>query len=209
MPLVFVQSSLVLFLCRIDLVEVIGGSAQAGGSAAVGGDEGTLSDGEESSPDLPPVKHSDQSDDEALEVRLVRKRKAASPRPTPTPHDIRQRLWSASGQKPPLSSKAVSDLPPIGVKGSLSKHPRSSSLGSSHDSIGIPTSPSSSRVRDKTSDVGIARFSSAFELHPLMLRGPVNPLSLKVLLIGPLWLLCLLMLFPSLMSPNGKYLILR
>ncbi|KAJ0779127.1 hypothetical protein HanPI659440_Chr06g0223161 [Helianthus annuus] len=115
-------------LNRIVGMQVTGGSAQAGGSVAVEGGEGTSSDGEESSPDLPLVKHSGQSDDEDLEVRLFRKRKAVSPKPAPAPRNIRQRLQSASGQKPPPSTKAASELSPVGVKGSLSKYLRSSSL---------------------------------------------------------------------------------
>ncbi|KAJ0827811.1 hypothetical protein HanRHA438_Chr17g0830141 [Helianthus annuus] len=122
-------------------MQVTGGSVQAGGSVAVEGGDGTSSDGEESSPDPLPAKHSGHDDDEDLEIRLVRKRKAVSPRPAPAPRGIRQRLRSASGQKPPPSTKAASELPPVGVKGSLSKHLRSSSLvsapllGSSYDSI--------------------------------------------------------------------------
>ncbi|KAJ0957636.1 hypothetical protein HanPSC8_Chr01g0029961 [Helianthus annuus] len=110
--------------------------------------------------------HSDCDDEEDLESRLVRKRKAVSPKPVPTPRDIRQRLRSARGQKVPPKTKVVSELPPIGVKGSLSKHLRSSSLGSSADRIEIPTGPSSSRVRDKTPEVSIARIASAFEVSP-------------------------------------------
>ncbi|KAJ0772406.1 hypothetical protein HanOQP8_Chr03g0086961 [Helianthus annuus] len=109
-------------------MQVTGGSAQAGGSAAVEVSEGTSFDGEESSPDPLPVKQSSHDNDEDLEIRLARKRKAVSPKPTPAPRDIRQRLRSASGQKPPPSTKATSELPPVGVKGSLSKHLRSSSL---------------------------------------------------------------------------------
>ena len=108
-------------------VQVTGGFVQAGGSAALGGSEEDPSGGEESSPDLPPVHPSGQSDDEEVEIQLVRKRKSVSPHPAPAPRNIRQRLRSASGQKPP-SSKAVSNLPPAGVKGSLSKHLKSSSL---------------------------------------------------------------------------------
>ncbi|KAM0050905.1 hypothetical protein Hdeb2414_s0007g00229181 [Helianthus debilis subsp. tardiflorus] len=162
-------------------MHVTGGSAQAGGSVAVEGGEGTSSDGEESSPDLPPIKHSGQSDDEDLEVRLVRKRKAVSPKPAPAPRDIRQRLRSASGQKSPPSTKVASELPPVGVKGSLSKHLWSSSLvsapllGSSRDPIEIPTGPCSSRVRDKTPEVSIARITSAFEISPHHATGSSKP----------------------------------
>ncbi|KAJ0753544.1 hypothetical protein HanPI659440_Chr09g0337011 [Helianthus annuus] len=123
-----VDGEVVPGLSRSGVALVTGGSAQVGGSVTVGGDEGNPSDEEESSPDLPPVQHADQSEDEDLEIRLVRKRKSISPQPTPAPRNIRQRLRSASGQKPPPSSKAVSDLPPVGVKVSLSKHLRSSSL---------------------------------------------------------------------------------
>ncbi|KAJ0747739.1 hypothetical protein HanOQP8_Chr05g0193001 [Helianthus annuus] len=109
-------------------IQVTEGSIQAGGSIAVEGGDGTSSDGEESSPDPPPVKQSSHDNDEELEIRLVRKRKAVSPKPAPATRDIRKRLRSASGQKPPPSTKAASELPLAGVKGSLSKHLRSSSL---------------------------------------------------------------------------------
>ncbi|MFS7967080.1 hypothetical protein Hanom_Chr09g00781491 [Helianthus anomalus] len=70
-------------------MQVTGGSVQAGGSVAVEGSEGTSSDGEKSSPDPPPAKHSSDDDDEDLEIRLVRKRKAISPKPAPAHRDIR------------------------------------------------------------------------------------------------------------------------
>ncbi|KAJ0436074.1 hypothetical protein HanIR_Chr17g0900401 [Helianthus annuus] len=161
--------------------QAVGESAQVGGSAARGGSEEDLSGGEESSPDLPPVHPSGPSDDEEVEIQLVRKRKSVSPRPAPAPRNIRQRLRSASGQKLPPPSKAASDLPPAGIKGSLSKHLKSSSLvsapllGSSREPIEIPTGPSPSRIRDKTSEVGVARFSSAYDLSPLHATGTSKP----------------------------------
>ncbi|KAM0014357.1 hypothetical protein Hdeb2414_s0016g00496981 [Helianthus debilis subsp. tardiflorus] len=109
-------------------MQVTGGSVQTGGAAAVEGDEGASSDGKESSPDSLQVKDSSHDDKEDLESRLARKRKAVSPKPVPAPRDIRLRLRSASGQKAPPAMKATSELPPIGVKGSLSKHLRSSSF---------------------------------------------------------------------------------
>ncbi|KAF5808990.1 hypothetical protein HanXRQr2_Chr04g0151861 [Helianthus annuus] len=142
-------------------VQVTGGFVQAGGSAALGGSEEDPSGGDESSPDLPPVHPSGQSDDEEVEIQLVRKRRSASPQPAPAPPNIRQRLRSASGQKLPPSSKAVSDLPPAG--------------GSSREPIEIPTGPSPSRIRDKTSEVGVARFSSAYELSSLHATGTSKP----------------------------------
>ncbi|KAJ0903654.1 hypothetical protein HanPSC8_Chr07g0272401 [Helianthus annuus] len=78
-------------------------------------------------------------------------------------------------------AKAVSELPPTGVKGSLSKHLRSSSfvseplLGSSHAPIEIPTAPSSSRVRDKTPEVSVARIIPAFEISPHHATGTSKP----------------------------------
>uniref|UniRef100_A0A251TNS5 Transposase (putative) gypsy type domain-containing protein n=1 Tax=Helianthus annuus TaxID=4232 RepID=A0A251TNS5_HELAN len=162
-------------------VQVVGGSVQTGGPVAVEESEGASSDGEESSPDPLQAGHSDRDDEEDLESRLVCKRKAVSPKPVPAPRDIRQRLRSASGQKVPPATKAVSELPPIGVKGSLSKHLRSSSLvsapllGSSHDPIEIPTGLSSSRVRDKTPEVSIARIASAFEVSPHHATGTSKP----------------------------------
>ncbi|MFS7957280.1 hypothetical protein Hanom_Chr07g00664501 [Helianthus anomalus] len=44
--------------------------------------------------------------------------------PDPAPRDIRLRLRSASGQKVPPATKATSELPLIGVKGSLSNNLR-------------------------------------------------------------------------------------
>ncbi|KAL9995039.1 hypothetical protein Hdeb2414_s0845g00953291 [Helianthus debilis subsp. tardiflorus] len=161
--------------------QVAGGSVQAGGSVAMGGSEEDSSGGEESSPDLPLVHPSGPSDDEEVEVQLVRKRKLVSPPPASAPRNIRQRLRSASGQKLPPSSKAASDLPPAGVKGSLSKHLKSSNLvsapllGSSREPIEIPTVPSPSRIRDKASEVEVARFSLACELSPLHATGTSKP----------------------------------
>ncbi|KAJ0716510.1 hypothetical protein HanPI659440_Chr13g0513531 [Helianthus annuus] len=78
-------------------------------------------------------------------------------------------------------AKAASELPPTGVKGSLSKHLRSSSfvseplLGSSHAPIEIPTASSSSRVRDKTPEVSVARITPAFEISPHHATGTSKP----------------------------------
>ncbi|MFS7931091.1 hypothetical protein Hanom_Chr04g00352001 [Helianthus anomalus] len=157
-------------------MQVTGGFAQAGGSAAVEGDEGASSDGEESSPDSLQVKNSSHDDKEDLESRLARKRTAVSPKPVPAPCDIQLRLRSASGQKAPPATKTASELPPIGVKGSLSKHLRSSSfVRSSHAPIEIPTAPSSSCVRDKTPEVSVARVTSTFEISPHHATGTSKP----------------------------------
>ncbi|MFS7918989.1 hypothetical protein Hanom_Chr03g00207651 [Helianthus anomalus] len=130
-------------------MQVAGGSVQAGVPVVVEEGEGTSSDGVESSPNPLQAGHSDRDDEEDLEGRLVRKRKV-----------------SASGKKGPLVTKAISEHPPIGVKGSLSKHLRSSCIvsepllvRSSLAPIEIPTAPSSSRVRDKTPEVHAARTS--------------------------------------------------
>ncbi|MFS7969137.1 hypothetical protein Hanom_Chr09g00805651 [Helianthus anomalus] len=118
----------------------------------------------------------DDDNDEDLESRLTRKRKAAPPsrpKPVPAPRDIRLRLRSASGQKAFPATRAASEFPLTGIKGSLTKHLRSSSLvsepllGSSHAPIEIPTAPSSSRVRDKTPEVIAARFCLPIPLAPL------------------------------------------
>ncbi|KAM0047080.1 hypothetical protein Hdeb2414_s0009g00324281 [Helianthus debilis subsp. tardiflorus] len=162
-------------------MQLTGGSVQAGDSAAVEGDEGASSEGEESSPESLQVKHSSHEGEEDLESRSARKRKTASPKQTMAPRDIRLRLRSASGQKAPPSTKAASELPPIGVKGSLSKHLRSSNfvseplLESSHALIEIPTAPSHSRVRDKTPEVIIARIALAFEVSPYHAMGTRKP----------------------------------
>ncbi|KAJ0770046.1 hypothetical protein HanPI659440_Chr07g0252601 [Helianthus annuus] len=127
---------------------------------------------------------SNVEDDEDLETRLIHKRKAAQasgPKVLPTPRNIRLRLRSASGQKTFPVVKATSELPPIGAKGSLSKHLRSSSLisepllGSSKAPIEIPTAPSSSRVRDKTPEISAARITPAFDASPLHATGISKP----------------------------------
>ncbi|KAM0019054.1 hypothetical protein Hdeb2414_s0026g00681081 [Helianthus debilis subsp. tardiflorus] len=48
-------------------------------------------------------------------------------------------------------------------------------LRSSHDPIEIPNGPSSSRVRDKTPEVSIARIASAFEVSPHHATGTSKP----------------------------------
>ncbi|KAM0024390.1 hypothetical protein Hdeb2414_s0022g00615221 [Helianthus debilis subsp. tardiflorus] len=140
---------------------------------------------------------------------MMRKRKAVSPKQVSAPRGIRLRLQSASGQKAPPVAKDASELPPIGVKGSLSKHLRSSNfvseplLGTSHDLIEIPTAPSSSRVRRKTPEVSVARITPAFEISPhhatgtskpshfegFASRSPLAPLFADVLLVPyiPRW----------------------
>ncbi|KAM0053108.1 hypothetical protein Hdeb2414_s0007g00256121 [Helianthus debilis subsp. tardiflorus] len=67
-------------------MQVTGRSVRAGGSSAVEGDEGASSEGEESSPESLQIKHSGNEDEEDLESRLARKRKAASLKPV---------LWSS------------------------------------------------------------------------------------------------------------------
>ncbi|KAM0007154.1 hypothetical protein Hdeb2414_s0150g00815181 [Helianthus debilis subsp. tardiflorus] len=130
------------------------GFVQAEDSAAEEKDE-EASSGEKEDPlgSLQVKSSSDDDDDEDLESRLVRKRKTAqtsSPKQVSAPRNMRLRLRSASGQKAFPVTKATSELPPTGVKGSLSKHLRSSSLvsepllGSSNAPIEIPTTPSSS-----------------------------------------------------------------
>ncbi|MFS7935907.1 hypothetical protein Hanom_Chr05g00409071 [Helianthus anomalus] len=127
------------------------------------------------------MKSSSDEDEENLESRSTRNRKVVSPKQVPAPCGIRLRLRSASGQKAFPATKAASELPPIGVKGSFSKHFRSSSLvsepllGSSHDLIEIPTAPSSSRVRDKTPEVSAARIVPAFEISPHHATGNCKP----------------------------------
>ncbi|KAF5759005.1 hypothetical protein HanXRQr2_Chr16g0735991 [Helianthus annuus] len=107
-------------------------SVQAGDSAVEGKDEEGSSDGKEDSQGSLQMKgSSNDEDDEDLETRLVRKRKGAqtsSPKVAPAHRNIQLRLRSASGQKTFPVTKAASELPPVGVKGSLSKHLRSSCL---------------------------------------------------------------------------------
>ncbi|KAF5773553.1 hypothetical protein HanXRQr2_Chr13g0589851 [Helianthus annuus] len=128
------------------------GSVQARDSAAGEKDEGVSSGEKENSPGSLQVKSSSDGDEEDLESRLARKRKAVSPKQVPAPRGIWLRLWSASGQKAFPATKAASELPPNG--------------GSSHAPIEIPTAPSSSRVRDKSSEVRVARIAPTFEISP-------------------------------------------
>ncbi|MFS7953027.1 hypothetical protein Hanom_Chr07g00613831 [Helianthus anomalus] len=127
---------------------------------------------------------SNDEDNEDLETRLIRKRKAAqtsSPKVAPASRNIRLRLRSANGQKIFPVTNAAFELPPVGAKGSLSKHLRSSSLisepllGSSKAPIEIPPAPSSSRVRDKTPEISAAHITPAFDVSPLHATGTSKP----------------------------------
>ncbi|KAJ0450636.1 hypothetical protein HanHA300_Chr15g0558451 [Helianthus annuus] len=144
---------------------------------------------------------SDDEDDEDLESRLLRKRKIAqtsSPKVAPAPRNIRLRLRSASGQKPFPATKAASEIPPVGTKGSLSKHLRSSRLvrepllGSSKAPIVIPPVPASSRVKDP-------RVDPAFDISPLQATGTSKPSHPEGLpsrsALAPLFAECLLVLY--------------
>ncbi|KAJ0878701.1 hypothetical protein HanRHA438_Chr10g0442771 [Helianthus annuus] len=71
------------------------------------------------------------------------------------------------------------DLPPAQHSGQSDDEDLEICLGSSQDPIEIPTGPSSSRVRDKASEVGIARFSSAFGLSPSHSTGTSKPTLLE------------------------------
>ncbi|KAM0021270.1 hypothetical protein Hdeb2414_s0024g00649041 [Helianthus debilis subsp. tardiflorus] len=131
---------------------------------------------------------SDDDNDEDLESRLVRKRKAAppsSPKQVPVPRDIRLRLQSASGQKAFHDTRTASELPPTGVKGSLSKHLRSSSLvsepllGSSNAPIEIPTTPSLLESGTKLLKLVLPVLPQLLRSPRSMLLGPVNPLIRK------------------------------
>ncbi|MFS7985516.1 hypothetical protein Hanom_Chr11g00999261 [Helianthus anomalus] len=81
--------------------------------------------------------------------------------------------------------RTASELPPTWVKGSLTKHLRSSRLvsepllGSSHAPIKIPTTLSSSRIRDKTPEVSAARVTPAFEISLLHATGTSKPSHLE------------------------------
>ncbi|KAM0012294.1 hypothetical protein Hdeb2414_s0054g00755521 [Helianthus debilis subsp. tardiflorus] len=117
--------------------------------------------------------------DEDLESRLLCKQKAdqaSGPKVgIPEPQNIRLRLRSASGQKCFPATKAASEIPPAGTKGSLSKHLRSSSLGSSKAPIVIPPVPASSRVKDKAPEISVARVNPTFEISPLWATGTSKP----------------------------------
>ncbi|MFS7985627.1 hypothetical protein Hanom_Chr11g01000721 [Helianthus anomalus] len=157
------------------------GSVQAGDSAAGEKDEEDSSDEKKGPPGSLLARSLSDDNDEDLESRLARKRKAISPKQVFAPRDIRLRLRSASGQKAFPATRAAFKLPRTGVKGSLSKHLRSSSLvsepllGSSNAPIEIPIAPSSSRVRDKTPEVSAARITPAFEISPHHATRTSNP----------------------------------
>ncbi|KAJ0814758.1 hypothetical protein HanPSC8_Chr17g0789581 [Helianthus annuus] len=165
--------------------KVLESSVQAGDSAVEGKDEEGSSGGKKDSQGSLRVKSSsNDEDDEDLETRLSRKQKVAqtsSPKVAPVPRNIWLRLRSASGKKTFPATKASSELPPAGVKGSLSKHLRSSSLisepllGGSKSPIEIPTAPSSSRVRDKTPEISVARITPTFDVSPLHATGTSKP----------------------------------
>ncbi|KAM0046825.1 hypothetical protein Hdeb2414_s0009g00321101 [Helianthus debilis subsp. tardiflorus] len=161
-------------------------SVQVGDSAVEGKDEEGSSDGKEDSQGSLRLKSSNNDeDDEDLETRLIRKWKAAqtsSPKMAPpAPRNIWLRLLSASGQKTFPVTKAALELPPVGAKGSLSKHLRSSNLisepllGSSKAPIEIPHAPSSSWVRDKTPEISATRITPAFDVSPLHATGTSKP----------------------------------
>ncbi|KAJ0595867.1 hypothetical protein HanRHA438_Chr04g0160291 [Helianthus annuus] len=104
-------------------------SVQAGDFAVEGKDEESSSDGKEDSQGSLRMKSSsNDEDDEDLETRLIRKRKAAQ------------------ASSPKGSSKAL---------------------------IEIPTAPSSSRVRDKTLEISVARITPAFDVSPLHATGTI------------------------------------
>ncbi|KAM0025431.1 hypothetical protein Hdeb2414_s0021g00574541 [Helianthus debilis subsp. tardiflorus] len=111
--------------------------------------------------------------------------------------------------------RAASELPPAGVKGSLTKHLRSSSLvsepllGSSHTPIEIPTAPSSSRVWDKNPEVSPARIIPAFEISPHHATGTSKPSHFEGFASRSPWLLCLLTPFQFHTSPSGRSLNLQ
>ncbi|KAJ0540159.1 hypothetical protein HanRHA438_Chr08g0369421 [Helianthus annuus] len=175
----------------------MGSSVQAGDSVVEEKDEEGSSDGEGDSRGSLWVKgSSNDEDDEDLGSRWICKRKASqtsSPKVAPAPRNIRLRLRSASGQKTFPATKAVSELPPVGTKGSLSNHLRSSSLVSepllvsfsfvfcsaslmfSKAPIEIPPAPTSSRARDMTPEISVARVTHAFDISPLQATGTSKP----------------------------------
>ncbi|KAM0055220.1 hypothetical protein Hdeb2414_s0006g00203541 [Helianthus debilis subsp. tardiflorus] len=183
-------------------------------SSVEGKDEEGSSDGKEDSQSSLQMKSSSNDEDnEDLESRLIRKRKAAqtsSPKVAPAPRNIRLRLQSASGQKTFPATKVVSELSPIGAKGSLSKHLRSSSLisepllGSSKALIEIPHAPSSSRVQDKTPEISAAHITLALDISPIHATGTSKPSHPEGLVSQSPLAPCLLMLFRSRMFLNGR-----
>ncbi|MFS7945008.1 hypothetical protein Hanom_Chr06g00518861 [Helianthus anomalus] len=142
-------------------------SVRAGDSVVEGKDEkDSFDEAGDSRGSLWVKDSSDDEDDEDLESRLIRKRKEA---------------LANSPKKNFPTTKAASELPPTGTNGSLSKHLRSSSLasepllGSSKVPIVIPPVPASSRVRDKTPEISVARVNPAFDISPLQATGTSKP----------------------------------
>ncbi|KAJ0803887.1 hypothetical protein HanLR1_Chr00c1606g0810591 [Helianthus annuus] len=101
------------------------------GDEAPSNEEGSSGEADNSQ-GSPRAEGSSGDEDEDLEICLARKRKvnpAVTPKTTiPESRSIRQRLRSASGQKTFPVTKAASEIASTGVKGSLSKHLKSSSL---------------------------------------------------------------------------------
>ncbi|KAF5759046.1 hypothetical protein HanXRQr2_Chr16g0736491 [Helianthus annuus] len=169
----------------------IGSSVRAGDSVIEERDEKDSSEEAGDSQGSLQVKgSSDDEDDEDLESRLIHKQKAAqasSPKVAPAPRNIWLRLWSDSGQKTFPATKAVSELPPAGTKGSLSKHLRGllallvNLCWSSKAPIVIPLVPASSRVRDKTPEISAAHVNPAFDISPLQATGTSKPSQPEVL----------------------------
>ncbi|KAM0000023.1 hypothetical protein Hdeb2414_s0449g00896281 [Helianthus debilis subsp. tardiflorus] len=93
------------------------------------------------------------------------------------PRNIRQRLKSASGQKPFPATKVASEVLPTGAKGSLSKHLKSSSLVREKAPIMIHVAPASFWIKDKALEISVARITPAFDVSPLRATGTSKPMQ--------------------------------
>ncbi|KAM0038998.1 hypothetical protein Hdeb2414_s0012g00377031 [Helianthus debilis subsp. tardiflorus] len=143
-------------------------------------DEGSSKEAEKSQGSLR-VKGSSGDEDEDFKSLLARKQKVD---PTVSlkivihePRNIRQRLKSASGQKPFPATKVTSEVLPTGAKGSLSKHLKSSSLVREKAPIMIHVAPASFWIKDKALEISVARITPAFDVSPLRATGTSKPMQ--------------------------------
>ncbi|KAF5760308.1 hypothetical protein HanXRQr2_Chr16g0751951 [Helianthus annuus] len=154
------------------------------GEEAPSNEEGSSGEADNSQ-GSPRAEGSSGDEDEDLEICLAQKRKvnpAVTPKTTILEsRSIRQRLRSASGQKAFPVTKAASEIASTGVKGSLSKHLKSSSLisepllGSSKAPIMISAAHASSRIKDKAPEISVARVTPDFDVSPLWAIGTSKP----------------------------------
>ncbi|MFS7949527.1 hypothetical protein Hanom_Chr06g00572611 [Helianthus anomalus] len=108
------------------------------------------------------VKGSIGDEHKDLKSHLARKWKIdpkfSLKRVIPKPRNIRQRLRSASGQKPFSCNQ---------------------SCGSSKAPIVIHVAPSSFRIKDKGPEISVARITPTFDVSPIRATGTSKPMQLE------------------------------